>query len=436
MSMSASKYLIPLLFVAAFGCADEPAPEATASSTNNDGKGDFFGFDDVQFADLYNGTASVDILPVRGRLVEDDKDDIGDLEVTPFSQLSQDETKNADIEVYLVVDGERMKVADLQTDKEGYFDAVVDISALGLSAGRYEYQVWYEDEAAGSAKVVLLENDRNVPVVRSDVDLTYINTDFQTATAMFDLVITSAATREALPAMPLVYTNLRGQDSIPVTFLSGSPKFFKRTIESKMVLDGMEQDGLVLKPFKDIVSTNVRDLSLSAIVPGLKEQIGYKLTWLLKLRLQLPANTPEILMGDDSEADVVAYNLYYRLLSGELNESSLHDELVDIQVAPAWITQVDAFARLVEVGPDAVPVAIYINKTTVTNAELPVSQWTIPGVTRYHEGAWPLMLDLEEEGLVSGEAVSDVHDALIESGASEEALDAHAAAADFLGAAL
>lgn len=409
--MKAFQYLgLALIFLTACGASEpEPTPE---TSTNNGGKSDFWDFDDVDFADLYNSTSSVNLLAVRGRLVEEDVDDIGDPEVTPFSQISQDETTREPFEVALVVGGQREFVAELETDHEGYFDAVVDISGLGLEEGRYSMEVWYDGARVGSSWATLVAEDRAVPIVRSDVDLTYLNTDFHTASAMFELMLQPAAERETLPGMASVYRNLRGDDAIPVTFLSGSPKFFKRTLEAKMGLDGVVQDGLVLKPFKDIVATNVRELTLTEIVPELKEQIGYKLTWLLKLRLQLPASTPEVLMGDDSEADFVIYNLYYRFLTGALSVAELHDELVFLGVSASWLAQIDLLAPLVEVTPEGAPLAIYINQTEAPSTTFSVGEWTIPGVTRHHEGALPLALDLQEQGLVSTEGVEAVRRSL------------------------
>ncbi|MEZ4458713.1 MAG: phosphatase domain-containing protein [bacterium] len=425
--------LLTTLLFGAFACGDSEPEQPANNTSNTDGKGDWFGLgDDIQYADLYNGTASVKLLPVRGRLVEEDPDDINDPDVTPFSQISQDETKRAFITVTMLIDGQRETITDLYTDNEGYFDTVVDISALNLRPGRYTMEIWHDGDNTGSSHVILLDEARTVPVVRSDVDLTYINTDFQSATAMFNLMLESADEREALPGMPSVYAGVRGDDAIPVTFLSGSPKFFKRTLEQKMILDGLEQDGVVLKPFKDIVASNVRDLSLTQIVPELKEQIGYKMTWLLKLRLQLPASTPEVLMGDDSEADFVVYNLYYRFLAGELTAGDLHDELVALNVTSNWMTEIDTYAPLVEVTPEGVPLAIYINHTPVTSETYDVQDWIVPDVTRYHDGAWPLAKDLEEEGLIGAATVEEVRKDLVASGLTQEVLDAQAAASDFL----
>ena len=45
-----------------------------------------------------------------------------------------------------------------------------------------------------------------------------------------------------------------------------------------------------------------------------------------------------------------------------------------------------------------------INRTGKPNPRFPVADWTAPGLTRAHAGAWPLALDLFEEGHLSAPA--------------------------------
>ena len=64
--------------------------------------------------------------------------------------------------------------------------------------------------------------------------------------------------------------------------------------------------------------------------------------------------------------------------------------------------------------------AIYINRTGTPNARFPVASWTVPGLTRVHAGAWPLALDLFEEGRLSGPATIAVRARLMELGSHRE----------------
>src|SRR4030095_9671573 len=125
-------------------------------------------------------------------------------------------------------------------------------------------------------------------------------------------------------------------DDVPLTYLSGSPSFFKMVLDEKIRLDQILQDGVVLKPFKDIIVAKVTDVDLTTIVPALEEQVGYKLTALLKLRLDVPPDTQEILMGDDSEADAVAYALYQRFTSKQLTVAGLAAALDSVPVDATW----------------------------------------------------------------------------------------------------
>jgi len=78
---------------------------------------------------------------------------------------------------------------------------------------------------------------------------------------------------------------------------------------------------------------------------------------------------------------------------------------------------VELAGRVAPVLPASAPVVtIYINRTGTPNARFPVASWAVPGLTRTHTGAWPLALDLFEEGRLSGPATAAVKARLIELG--------------------
>lgn len=426
--------LATLSLLLSFACA-APEEEVAPSEENSD----WFGSDEP-FADLYNSTSSVDTLALRGRILEEDPDDNFDLATTPLDQVRQDEMKNEKVEIALFIGKESIHLGSRRTNDEGYLDTQFDISELDLQPGRYTMEVRIDGEVIGTSLVTLLGKNRTTPVVRSDVDLTYLNTDFQSNTAMLSLLKEEASEKNALLGMVPVYQGIRGNGEVPVTFLSGSPKFFKRTLESKMVLDMVDQDGVVLKAFKDITVSNLLSLSWTSIIPSLKEQVGYKLYWLLKLRTLLPASTPEILMGDDSEADFVVYNIYYRFMAGELNVATLREELKKVNVADSWLQDIEELAQATDRSGNAAPVAIYINHTDATgdsarrlaNQRFNIQDWVIPGITKYHRGAWPLALDMQEEGWLNATEVQQTRNVLLAAGVSEQELQDNATSADFL----
>ncbi len=385
------------------------------------------------YADMSNTLGTVDVLPVRGRIVKEAVP-VEPAATKPLDEVSQEEFDHARVTIALVsASGRRTEVGEAKADEEGYLDACLDLNSFSLSPGRYQVEVTFDGRATGSSTARLLARDHSALLIRSDIDLTYLLTDFHSRQALADLLGQDATERTALPAMETVYRALRGgatnDEDRPLVFLSGSPTFFKRTLEGKAALDRIEQDGLVLKPFAAIVAGNVEDHALRNVVPELKEQIGYKLYWLLRLRTEVPPTASEVLLGDDSEADFVVYSLYHRFVGQDLDVAGLLDELEGVGVAPAWRDRIAEVAPEVEtLGATGRVQAIYINQTEKPSERYSVSDWAVAGLSRHHRGAWPLILDLFEEGWVTEEHVGAVADRLMELG--QTAADLHVAASD------
>jgi hypothetical protein len=192
-----------------------------------------------------------------------------------------------------------------------------------------------------------------------------------------------------------------------------------------MAQDGVRQDGIFLKPFDDIVGAKIWTLEIDSIGSALKEQVGYKLAHVLRGRLDLPTGVEEILMGDDSEADFVVYSIYHRMMTGELDQAGIVKELTRAGVDPRSTEELAKLAEKVRasLGGKSLVKVIYINLTGFPSEKLKVDEWPLPGIMRYHRGAWPLMLDLYEEGLVSKESIATVKARLIELGQSQKDLD-------------
>src|SRR6185503_8148864 len=379
------------------------------------------------YADMSNTMGTTARLPIRGRIIRV-VDGFNPATTTPFAQLSQEELPNESVTV--TTGGTTLGV--VTTDGEGYIDQTLDITAAALAPGTHALGFAVRGRLAGTASAMLLSPQAPGVVVRSDVDLTYLDTHFMSTTDKLALLVQRGSERTTLPAMQAVYRGMRrgatSADDVPLSFLSGSPNFFKMPLEEKMRVDLIAQDGVVLKPFKDIIAAKVTDVDLGAIVPALEEQVGYKLTALLRLRLDVPPDTKEILMGDDSEADAVAYSLYHRFTSKQLTADALVAAADAVPVDATWRPAiVDLAGRVAPVLPQTAPVVtIYINRTGTPNSRFPVASWTVPSLTRYHTGAWPLALDLFEEGRLSGPATAAVKARLIELGQTNATLSAAA----------
>jgi len=394
------------------------------------------------YADMSRTLGTVTKIPVRGRIVNESAVGLANPnDTTPLQQASQNEIKGIEFEATLHHENGTLiaPLGKAANDKEGYIDTVFPLKEGAILPGRYRVEIRVAGTAAGQTTVQLLANDYQGVVVRSDIDLTYLDTHFVRKRDMVKLLTQKGSERQTLPAMEKVYAALRkgakGNEDRGLVFVSGSPRFFKRILESKMQIDGVEHNGIMLKAFEEIAFTQIVNLDPERIVSALKEQVGYKLGHLLRGRLDLPVKAAEILLGDDSEADFVVYSIYHRLMSGELSGETAKKEMlrggVDAEQIPELLELTN---RVRETLGGFSPVkAIYINLTSFPNAKLAVKDWQLPGLLREHQGAWPLILDLYEEGFVSKESVATVKARLLELGTTQTALDEAAQAAAKIG---
>jgi hypothetical protein len=244
-------------------------------------------------------------------------------------------------------------------------------------------------------------------------------------------MIETAEDKTTLPAMDRVFQHLEAGEQRPLTFVSASPSFFERVLERKMVLDGIEHDGIALKKFGNVIFSDLLDFDPGSIVADLENQIGYKLVTLLQLRAELPASMPEVLLGDDSEADFVVYNLYDRLLRHELDVTELDALLEALTVNHHWREQIAARLPEVLAEDPAPPLVLYVRATDQGSGHFAYEEWERPTMHR-HAGTWALALDLFEESLLDESAVLDIRDGLFEQGLSASDLAAEADAAAFV----
>lgn len=156
-----------------------------------------------------------------------------------------------------------------------------------------------------------------------DVDKTYLSTHFSSMKGLARIPVEFAIDKKAIAGMPEVLRGLRrgpgpGYAGVPLYFISASPPFLRKVLQHKMLLDGVEQDGIT---FKDWVGT------LLQLKPGrLFEQVGYKITALLTGRVHRPLAV-EYLFGDDTERDAQAFTLYARFVNGLLSTGDFEKAL-------------------------------------------------------------------------------------------------------------
>ena len=411
------------------------APPAPRADDDDDEDDDDVAAIKAAYADMGRTLGTVTAVPVRGRLVrENGQPDL--LASTPKKEMSQRELKRTPVDIVILdKDGrDRLTLGSTQSDSEGYINVTFALKEGSLEAGLHTVEVRVKGRPAGRTTARLLDLGFTGTVVRSDVDLTYLDTRFARKRDMLSLLGQSARERSTLPAMERVYAALRagvsGSEDRALVFISGSPRFFKRVLEGRMTLDGVAHDGLFLKPFDEMVQARMMALDLGGIVPALKEQVGYKLVHMMNGRLELPPKATELLLGDDSELDFIVYSIYHRFMAGDLDMAGLDKELERAGLDAEQRGPVKATAMMVRAAlpPAKVVQAIYINRTGVPNQHHAVRDWVVPGLTHYHTGAWPLILDLYEEGLVAKEAVTAVKKRILDLGQVEK--DLNAASAD------
>lgn len=175
-------------------------------------------------------------------------------------------------------------------------------------------------------------NDRRLPqdysgdVLIWDIDKTYLNTHFSTWRGLFAIPFEFAVDKEALPgAVPLLHALRHGPEKearvTPLYFVSASPPQLRPVVERKMVLDGVEFDGIT---FKDQLK-----LLAQRKFHRLRNQTGYKLTALLLMAKDFPEQVHYLMFGDDAEADADIFWLFSEICAG-LRSSPLERQLKNL----------------------------------------------------------------------------------------------------------
>ncbi len=158
-------------------------------------------------------------------------------------------------------------------------------------------------------------------VARWDLDKTYLRSEFDSFRDLLRSALERADQKRTVPGAATLLREL-GRAGARVFILSGSPRQMRGRIEAKLHLDGVSFERLTLKPNLE----NMLKLRLRAV----RDQLGYKLPTLLEARATLSKPTrddgaplPEILLGDDAEADAFIYALYADLCAGAVDDHVL-----------------------------------------------------------------------------------------------------------------
>lgn len=193
-------------------------------------------------------------------------------------------------------------------------------------------------------------------IFRWDLDKTYLKSEFESLRELVRIPFEKPEDKVAVPGVVPLIRGLRdvattaGRE-IRVYFISASPPQIAKAIREKLALDGIEYDGIVFKnQLHNLVRGKFRHL---------REQVGYKLTELLKSRAAMSPESTEVLFGDDWESDPIIYSLYADVLANRLAADELDDVLETIGVDPRLIAQAKDLAAAAR--HEDVVTRIYIN---------------------------------------------------------------------------
>lgn len=323
---------------------------------------------------------------LEGRVVHPDDDD----PTVPWTSVGEDELKDATLEWR--EDGGESGPA--RTDDEGWVRV-----RLPRRVGPGLHRVHLRDahkNRLGSTTVRVLDPESAPRIVRSDVDLTYLDTRFQSAADLAALLRAPASAHAPLEGMPALYRSLRVS---VLSFLSGSPELFRAHLQARLALDGIRFDALRLKPMGAVAKRELAKGRNGDVAAALREQLGYKVIALLEDRLRLPARSREVLLGDDSEMDPFAYFLYREASAGRLQGVDLRRRMIDLGAPETDVARALRLAPAVRrhLGDHESVAAIFIRRTGRPNAAHSAEALANAGL-RFHADTRELRAALAEMG--------------------------------------
>ena len=176
---------------------------------------------------------------------------------------------------------------------------------------------------------------------RWDLDKTYLRSEFDSLRSLLRTAFERAEDKVDVPGVAELIRGLKtaaerhGRQTL-VYFVSASPPQIGAAIRQKLALDRVPYDGIV---FKDQLA-HLRRGQLR----NLREHVGFKLAELLRGRLAVPPEAPELLFGDDWESDSLIYSLYADAVAGRLPSERLGPLLQRIRVDPRLAAEILALA--------------------------------------------------------------------------------------------
>jgi len=179
-------------------------------------------------------------------------------------------------------------------------------------------------------------------IIISDVDKTYLNTDFESLKGLLWIPFEVAVDKVTLPYMDIIYQGLRfgtkkSPAFTPLFFVTASPPSLFTPLRNKMGSDGVQEDGIVMKDQKE--------LALRGDFRQIKEQFIYKLFALFVFFNKIGGNHKVILLGDDTETDLKSYLLFKKIVEGDMPFVKISQLLIDNGIKGKYLEELLRFLR-------------------------------------------------------------------------------------------
>ena len=209
---------------------------------------------------------------------------------------------------------------------------------------------------AGKSHLRILADAATLLITTSDIDQTWLETPLHSFKGKILTLFETAEEKKEIAGMAELYSSLkRFSKGSPLSFISASPHFYRRTFFSKFSQDKIQYDSLHLKYLQGTIQElfsmlqgkirlafsqknfqwkkEFSELKKSGkkYYQSLFDQIPYKLSILLHNRIYHPTGAREILLGDDTESDYLIYTLYQLLLSGKIKAEETEEFLLSLE---------------------------------------------------------------------------------------------------------
>ena len=232
-------------------------------------------------------------------------------------------------------------------------------------------------------------------VFRWDLDKTYLRTEFDSLRDLINTALETATDKQAYPGATALLRIL-GQNPVNrICIVSGSPTQMRQVLQAKLLLDGITYHEFILK-------NNLRNL-LKWRFRAIKSQIPYKLPALIESRANLSSDPSEVLFGDDSEADAIAYSIYADTLSGKILPDDLRLILKATRAYEDEIEKTLMLARKIRHQDSVKRILIHLDRRTPT-AHFDIYGRRLVPIYNYFQAA----LVLYQDGFITGNQLSFV----------------------------